>query len=250
MRKPIQIIAIMALSTMLLVSCATAPKQIELPVSSLTAKTESVEGSAIAFQASDGRCNKSGFKISQKLEDGKYAPAQPIEISSSTFKLKSKSLTQTKFASSKKQLYVKSMAPGDYVFTRIWCYYSNGQKWTSLFTKPDRVDIFGEFTVEPGQTNYIGALEVGRTFGKRSFPTFNIRDKSADARAFFDEHYADKVAPMQVKLAQRKGPGQSSGLTSGLSDPERRAIIMKALEDIRARAAERKAAEEAAKTEE
>jgi len=249
MRKQIQFTAFTVLSATLLASCASAPKPIELPVSSFTAKTESVDGSAIAFQASDGTCNKSGFKISQKLEDGKYGPAQPIEINSSTFKFKSKSLKQTKFASSKKQLYVKTMAPGEYVFTRIWCYDVNGQKATTLYTKHDRVDIFGEFTVEPGKTNYIGALTVGRSHGRLNYPTFTIRDQSVDASVFFDEHYADKVAPMQVKLAQRKGPGQSLG-GGTLSDPERRAALMKALENIRAHAAERKAAEEAAKTEE
>jgi hypothetical protein len=160
--------AAVALTTAFIASCATGPKAINLPASSLEVSKASVEGSAIAFQASDGTCNKSGFKISPRLADGKYGPAQNIEISSSTFKLKSKSLTQTKFASSSKQLYVKTMAPGDYVITRIWCYDSNGQTSTTYFTKADRIDIFGEFEVEAGATNYIGALTVAKSFRQPS----------------------------------------------------------------------------------
>lgn len=239
MRHHIQFTLTAAISASLLAACATAPKPIDLPASSLSAKTEIIDGSAIAFQISDGTCNKSGFKIAQKLSDGKYAPAQPIEISSSTFKFKSKNLKQTKFASSTKQLYVKSMPPGDYVITRIWCYDSNGRTSTSLFTKPDRVAIFGNFTVEPGQTNYIGALKVSRTYGKSSYPTFTIRDNSASAKPFFDEHYADKVAPMQVKLAERVGPGARA---AGRLD---RTELMKLVEEARARVAAKKAAEDA-----
>lgn len=229
-----------ALSAAFLTACASAPKPIDLPISSLTAPTESVGKSAIAFQASDGTCNKSGFKISPELETGKYGLAQNIEISSSTFKLKSKSLTQTKFASSSKQLYVKTMAPGKYVITRIWCYDSNGSTATTYYTKPSRVDIFGAFEVEPNQTNYIGALQVARSYGGGGYPTFTIRDKSADARVFFDEHYADKTAPMQVKLAERQGPGQSGFGNGDL------ATILKILEESKARIAAEKAAEEAA----
>ncbi len=108
-----------AFTVALLAGCASAPKQIELPASSLKSSTKSVEGSAIAFQASDGQCNQSNFKISPRLEDGKYGPAELLKISSSTFKMKSKSLTQSTFASSRKQLYVKTMAPGTYAVTRL-----------------------------------------------------------------------------------------------------------------------------------
>jgi len=229
-----------AISAAFLTGCASAPKPINLPLSSLEAPTEAVGKSAIAFQASDGTCNKSGFKISPELETGKYGPAERIEISSSTFKLKSKSLTQTKFASSSKQLYVKTMPPGKYVITRIWCYDSNGTTATTYYTKSDRIDIFGTFEVEPNKTNYIGALQVARSYGGGGYPTFTIRDKSADARVFFDEHYADKTAPMHVKLAERQGPGQSGFGNGDL------ATILKILEESKARVAAKKAAEEAA----
>ena len=225
------------LTMALLVSCASSgPKAINLPLSSLEAPKAIVDGSAIAFQASDGTCNKSGFKISPKLSDGKYGPAENIEISSSTFKFKSKSLTQTKFASSTKQLYVKTMAPGEYVVTRIWCYDSNGRTATTYYTKPDRIDIFAEFTVDAGQTNYIGALQVSRSYSVKA-PTFRISNKTDSATAFFDKNYADKVAPIQVKLAKRTGPGQS---VFG-ENPRDLAAILKILEDAKAKKEEESA---------
>jgi len=186
----------------LLQGCASAPKNIDLPQSKQSYSKASVDGSAIAFQANDGACNKSSFEISQKMSDGKYGPSELISITSSTFKLKSKSLKQDKYASSRSQLYVRPMPPGDYVITRIRCIKSSGDKTYVYKTNPERIDIFGAFTVEQGKTNYIGGLTVSKAYSGGA-PSFSVTDKSTTAKTFFAANYADKVGPMQVRLAKR-----------------------------------------------
>ncbi len=199
----------LALCAVALSACATTPsaKNIQLPKSALSAPQKSVDGSAIAFQASTGRCFDSSFEISPRLSDGKYGDAQRLEFSNSTFKFPTKGLNQTKFASSRKHLYVKKMAPGSYVITRIKCTDSqslkNGTKYTNYFTNPERIDIFGEFDIVAGQTTYVGAIETSFT---RGGPTFRVSDKSSAAETFFNENYADKTGAFSVGLIDKKKP--------------------------------------------
>lgn len=187
-------------------ACATSPsvKNIQLPQSTLSAPQKGVDGSAIAFQASTGRCFDSSFEISPRLSDGKYGDAQRLEFSNSTFKFPTKGLNQTKFASSRKHLYVKTMAPGTYVITRIKCTDSqslkNGTKYTNYFTNPERIDIFGEFDVVAGKTTYIGSIETSFMGGR---PTFRVSDKSPAAETFFNESYVDKAGEFTVDLISK-----------------------------------------------
>ena len=203
------------LSVLFVAGCASAPKNIDLPQSSKSFSGDSVDGSAIAFQANHGQCNKSSLEISPRLSDGKYGPSEKIEISSSTFKLKSKSLKQDKYAASRSQLYVRPMAPGDYVITRLKCIRSMGDKIYIHGTNPERIDIFAEFSVEPGQTNYIGGLHIRPGF-QGGVPGFTISDKSAQAKPFFDENYADRVGPMQTKLAKKTKASEAQDLLTRL----------------------------------
>jgi len=196
----------LAISTAVVSACATTPsvKNIQLPKSTLSAPEKSVDGSAIAFQASTGQCFDSSFEVSPRLSDGKYGDAQRFEFSNSTFKFPTKGLNQTKFASSRKHLYVKNMAPGTYVITRIKCTDSqslkNGTKYTNYFTNPERIDIFGEFDVVAGKTTYIGSIVTSFMGGR---PTFSVTDKSSAGETFFNENYADKTGAFTVDLIDK-----------------------------------------------
>lgn len=219
-------------TSVVLTACATTPERAKLPMSTLTVKTEPVEGSAIAFHADNLTCNNSSFSVSPKLADGKYGDSERWDFSSSMFKGKTTKINSTSFKASKDHLYVKSMAPGKYVITRISCTMGNRY----FHTRPERIDIYGEFDVDPGVTNYIGQVSVGSSFG--GMATFKFTDKTELAKVDFAENYAESVAPMKVKLGKTTAPDLSEIMKK----------FQEILEKAKAKAAADKAAAEAAKT--
>lgn len=208
-------------------ACATTPPA-TLAKSTLTAQTEPVDGSAIAFQADALSCGSSSFTVTPRLSDGKYGTGERITFTTSIFKGGSKKLNQKSFKDKKELLHVKTMAPGDYVVTRPAC--TNGN--TYYYTPPGTIDIYGEFTVDAGKTNYLGLMQVGKGFS--SAPVFRAIDKSADAKPIFDEDFASRVGAWQVKLAKTVNPGG-----------ENLDKLMKLLEELRAKREAAEAAEAA-----
>lgn len=184
-------------------ACATTPPA-TLAKSTLTAPTKAVDGSAIAFQADALSCSNAGFRVSPKLADGKYGASQHFEFKDTFFTGAGKGIDRKSFKEGEKYLHVKSMPPGDYVITRPTC--SSGQ--TYYYTPPGSIDIYGEFTVDAGKTNYLGLMQVGKGYGSGG-PVFRAIDKSTAGKPLFDADYADKVGAWQVKLA--KTVNSSSG---------------------------------------
>lgn len=148
------------------------------------------------------------------------------------FKGKSTKTDSKNFKASEDHLYVKSMAPGKYVVTRIYCTIGNRY----FYTRPERIDIYGEFDVDPGVTNYIGQVSVGSSYN--GMATFKFTDKSSLAKTDFVENYADSVAPMQVKLGKTTAPDLSEIMKQ----------FQEILEKAKAKAEADKAAAEADKT--
>lgn len=221
---------ILAAALLGLSACETTPAAV-LEASALPTPVDSVDGSAIAFQADALSCNNSTFRISPKLSDGKYGDATTLTFIDSyidnLFKGATKNLEKKRFRDGDNLLYVKTMAPGTYVVTRPTCNAGNYY----YYTNKERIDIYGEFTVDAGKTNYLGTLQVGKGIGNA--PVFRAVDHSATAKPMFDERFADRVAPWQVNLAKTSNPtGQNLDR------------LMKLIEELRAIEEAKKAKEE------
>lgn len=114
--------------------------------------------------------------------------------------------------SSKSMVQARLLPPGDYVIIRPTCVvFSSGNK-TYYRTRPQDLTIFGEFTVEAGKANYIGALTIGMKGSSNNF-FLEVDDKSEAAEKKFISKYEGRVGEFQVKLAKTLPPYRQSGIT-------------------------------------
>jgi len=184
-----------------LTACSSTPRVplATFPKSSLESPKKSGDGTAIAFQFSAPGCKQGGFSITPRLSDGKFGETTRIQYVRSILGLNfAPNTVDGNYidAADKKRLHARLMPAGVYVATRPSCETSN----LSYSSQRDKLVSYFEFELEPGRTNYIGAVNINQT-GRLLL--MSAKDNSETVKSEYDKRYSDKnIGPLKMSVAE------------------------------------------------
>ena len=184
-----------------LVACASSGKSslATFPKSSLETPKKTGDGTAVAFQFLAPGCVQGGFDVTPRLGDDKFGETTRITFVRSILGLNFAPNDVDKFqidAANSDRLHAKLLPAGTYVATRPTCTRAN----TRYFTARDKLVSFFEFELEPGKTNYIGAVRITQT---RQLLILTAKDQSGSVSEEYDKRYSDKsVGPLHTSTAK------------------------------------------------